>query len=296
VPLGDQPTYNINVPNYNPPPNLANQTAEAWYQNTIVAHPELYDTSISKAQWMAWYDAGLWDSASGQWKSSKVDTAGKPITGTNPYNPDQCPDGTVAFGQNMCAPPGYKQQGATSGVGATSAGGGTKPAAPQRPMTLQDVLTNMFAQRSGIFGFDQGRTPTAGRFQGTFGVDQFGNPLPKVQNYQSKSLASGGLLWGSDLSDYQPLAGALTTQGGGPKPQPDPGQTFNYQMGLTGPSAGPVVKPLSNQIKTNAVNRSNPTNVIPFSGETSLQDVLTGSSMFGQRKKTSPLAQMLGAT
>lgn len=96
-----------------PPPAV--NPFEDWYKNTILAHPEKYDTGISEAQWKAWFP--LWTGSG--FKSSKVDQNGNPIPGVFD-KPDDCPPGMAAFGQNQCRPAG-----ATGGGGAgTSPGGG----------------------------------------------------------------------------------------------------------------------------------------------------------------------------
>lgn len=301
----------INDPNYEPPGSVAGNAAEAWYNNVIVKNPDTYDTRIPKAQWLAWYP--LWNGSG--FTSSKVDVNGKPITGTF-ANPDMCPDGTQAFGQNMCAPPGYKQGAPTDTSSSTAA---PTPPAPSRPMTLQDVLTNMFTQRSSIFGLPGGRDPSTGNYAGTLGIDQYGNPLPVQPNLQDLSLPGGGLLWGSDVSSYGTPTPQTATPAA-PKTQ-DPSQIVTWQQGpplpnrvgplsttgsktQTDTAIPPPTPPPGNTFRNssftgdnpfNTVNRATPTGVNPVL-PTSLDEVLTGSTMFKRKKPLSPLATAIGGS
>lgn len=100
-----------------PPAAAAEDPFEAWYRDTIQANPDKYDTGRSKAQWQAWYPR--W--TGGGFSSSKTDTAGNPIQGSFDH-PDECPPGTSAYGQSMCAPTGY--HGAGGGGGGRPGGGG----------------------------------------------------------------------------------------------------------------------------------------------------------------------------
>lgn len=214
---------------------------DAWYGYTTV------DSSIPLSQWQAWsqyYDPKATGYA--RYKSDKVDQNGQPIQGLF-EQPDACPDGTTAYGQNQCVPTSDPRvQGAWNtqvdpstgkpyppGQGPSSAaaqqvppamwdtagnynagGSGTADTSIAPAGSLQDQLQQMLATKAGAFGYANGRTPTAG-YAGSLTVDQNGNPLSQAPPMFAKALSGGGLLWSNNDLGLTPPPAPTPTGGGG---------------------------------------------------------------------------------
>lgn len=183
------------------------QSDEQWYQKNIAAHPETYDTNISKDQWIAWRQ--FWDDKAGGFRSENYDASGNPISGFF-AKPVDCPDGTTKYGTNLCLPlDDPRVLGGGGGKGSKGGGSGSSSGAPApSPFTaksqldytgneLQDALAQMFNFRSGIFGVGNSylasatpRTPT-----GKGAEDISGLFLP-----------GGGLWWGQNSALSSALA------------------------------------------------------------------------------------------
>jgi hypothetical protein len=188
------------------------------------------NSEIPLAQWQAWDQ--FVDSSCPEthpYRSQKVGANGQKVN-TCEETPDNCPHGTTAFGANQCIPISDPRiqaawggqggaQGGQGGQGQAGAMGAAQPTEPSRPLTLQDALMNSFKAREGAFGMTDGRTPMGSQFQGAFGVDQYGKPLPNAPNLTGRGLSGGGILWsddGADLSQFG--AGAGKPQGARPRP------------------------------------------------------------------------------
>jgi len=117
-PNGDQEQTsdpNYNGPDKNTQDNLGNNggggggDAESWYRDVIQAQPDKYDTNISKDVWLSWFPD--WNPKTKKFKSQKVDGNGQPFGGNNAEadKPTDCPEGTQAWGDSMCLPPGDRR-------------------------------------------------------------------------------------------------------------------------------------------------------------------------------------------
>lgn len=268
--------------------------AEDWYKNVILAQPDKYDTNISKDVWLSWFPA--WNPQTQKFKSQKMDANGQPVT-TEADKPTDCPEGTQAWGDTMCLPPGDQrlQQGQPP---PTTAGAATADAS--KPLTLQDMLQAMFESRSSIFGMNNGRDPTAQGFKGAFGIDQYGNQLPDAPDLASVPLSGGGLVWapgGTDLSAFQGAAAPKTST------TPTGALTNSANTTWAPPTAdvaalgGVLGLQKSQNFAGGAVGGQSLFGAQAASGQQTLANVLSGNSFFGAQKKqsSSPLAQMLGA-
>jgi hypothetical protein len=224
--------------------------AESWYRDTIQAHPEKYDTNIAKEVWLSWFPA--WDAGKKLFKLQKLDGGKQPFTGDSAYGdkPTDCPQGTQAWGDTQCLPPGDArllsgQPTAAPAVAAKAANTAiTQGKAGTLTLTgnkLVDMLLQQFNNRQSLdragdpdlFGWAGGRIPV--------GV---GGDLP---NAYGRLLDGGGLLWSNDpatlgKADHPPkintLGNAMPNPAGLPPPPPPPDVTG-------GPASVPVVKPFS---------------------------------------------------
>lgn len=77
---------------------------DAYYQNTILAHPDVFDTNISKDQWKAWEplrDPNCSDPRA-PYRNENVDDSGAHISGCF-AKPVDCPNGTAKVGMGKCS-------------------------------------------------------------------------------------------------------------------------------------------------------------------------------------------------
>lgn len=196
---------------------------DQWYQKNIASHPEIYDTGISKEQWIAWRQ--FWDDKAGGFRSENVDANGNPISGIF-AKPVDCPDGTTKYGQTQCLPLGDPRL--SGGGGGKGKGGGAPPPAPTpSPFTaksqldytgneLQDALAQMFNFRSGIFGVGNpnlsGATPRTPTGKG-------------AEDISGLFLPGGGLWWGQNSvlsSALAPFGPAMSVQPSATTPSKSP--------------------------------------------------------------------------
>lgn len=217
--------------------------AERWFREVILANPDRFDTAVPKATWIAWYPQ--W---TGQgFRSLKRDAAGNPIQGGAFDKPDDCPEGTQAWGQDFCLPPTDQR---LRGLPVR----GTAGQAPLAPVTfgergslsytgnpLIDMLLYQFNEGrsldtglSNIFGWAGGRTPGA--------FDEWGVPVDQP-DVTGRLLSGGGLWWGAPGSVWSPpeprkprARRREDAQGAGGIAPPDVS---------AGPASPPVVAPIT---------------------------------------------------
>lgn len=186
-----------------------------WYTSEIASHPEVFDTGISEAQWIAWRP--YWDQATHSFRTENVDSAGKAIGGTGFSKPVDCPEGTTKFYINQCLPPSDWRVAAAAPSGTAQPKATAKAAAPpapaprdltQLPYTtsdLQNVLADMFNYRAGVFG--------------TKSPDMWGatSRAPAGQDISGSFTPEGGVWWGGskDMADaLQSFGTQFKTTGG----------------------------------------------------------------------------------
>ncbi len=204
------------------------------------------DSRYSPAQWEAWVAEGGYDSAcpdDAPFRSAREGAGGACVA-----KPVDCPEGQFLHG-NRCYGEGETPGGfGLGGYQGAGAAGGAAPRAAPRALTLQDLLIDMFSGRKSAFGLQAGRDPFASQFQGTFGVDQYGAPLPQAPELTSKPLAGGGIIWapaGTDLTAFgagAPLTAASTAATSPGMVSPSPGLSAQppapQPIGLFPPQGG----------------------------------------------------------
>jgi len=197
---------------------------------------ENVDSSYSPAQWEAWVAEGGYDPAcpdSAPFRSARQGTGGACVA-----KPVDCPEGMFLHGET-CYPEGTVAPGGFTEQGRVGAGGTAPAKAPSRALTLQDMLVQMFTNRKGAFGLQGGRDPFASPFQGTFGVDQYGQPLPQAPDLTMQELAGGGLVWAPQGTDLGGFTGAGAPGIGTPaapaaQSTPDVGKGLGAQRPIVG--------------------------------------------------------------
>jgi len=166
------------------PPALGQMTPEQraqWLYDNI-------NSTISLPQWQAWADKV--DPGCPQNRPFRTD---KQVSGGNQTEcvetPDNCPDGTRAFGANQCLPETDARftdvNGPAAGTpGAPGAPGAAGAGSPQ--IGIQDLLSNMTFQRM-FSGLDPNKVS---QVQGGQNLFNMGN------GQQAKTLEGGALQWG----------------------------------------------------------------------------------------------------
>jgi hypothetical protein len=168
---------------------------------------ETINSEISLPQWQVWANQ-----VDARCPPNKPFRSTKQVSGGDQNEcvetPDNCPEGTTAFGQNQCISvqdPRIQSAWGTGPAGAPGAGGaGAAGAAPQAPqLSMMDLLSNMTFQR--MFGH---LNPMGARQVGQENRFNFG------QGNQGRVLDGGALQWvGPSPFATQPQAPAAPAGG-----------------------------------------------------------------------------------